>query len=73
MIVYVLSKYNSWELLKILGVFEDIDKAKQFANDQEPDKDYSWAELSSSNRFFDPKLFTGPVYRYDIDEFEVQE
>jgi hypothetical protein len=71
--VFVLSKVDSYDRSEIIGVFVTLEVAKTIAEAEEPGRHFHWREDFGSPAICFPALFEGPVYQYDIEEFEVRE
>jgi hypothetical protein len=72
--VWVLSKVDSYDRLEILGVFSTVEVAKTIGEAEEPDRIFEWeSSFEGNNWTAASRMKPGPVYAYDIEEFEVRE
>lgn len=72
MMVFVLSKSDSWDRSEILDVFATIEVAKTIAEAEEPGRNFDWTDA------YGPCLVLAgmkpkPLYQYTIEEHEVRE
>jgi hypothetical protein len=69
--VYVLTKDDNWDCAEIIGVFKTIEKAKEFAEKEEPDKNFRWEQDKLAPQNVTSDLSKGLANSYGIAEFEM--
>ena len=70
MMVYVLLKIDDYDRAEVLGVFVSNEKAKEYAQKQEPDRPFPWRDNGDAS-YVPTGLYTGPMYTYDITAYEI--
>ena len=74
--VFILQRDDTWGENEIVGVFVSLELAKEFAEKEEPLREFSWKEAADGFVAFYWALSAntkGPIYTYSVMPFEVRE